>query len=1223
MQCAVRVPTSDQPRDDIQAAARSGTEAPAALVTLSRHLGFLPFSTASPAQLGAAVRQAFMWAWRNVRADWVPRPALFVVSDQACLFLFVVHADAGSRFRARFIFAGTPPRHVVQAVEASLQVAACAVTALQQMHPSVRDPKQLTNLIHQPPPSGTGNAVCMGVDYSRVSLSQQPNLSASTQMALLLRLLMPLRSPAYHLCQTGSLPFADPPLDVVRALDAGDPDWTMRELCLWYSGAAGGGSCFEAKGRLRRGAPDPFDTPDEEPEIKRPAAGRRNRVIDDDDDPPAAASVTSHSRPASAMQLLVSGASAAAPYVMQAIQGAQGFFNQVADARRYIREPLEAHNARMAQALFGSAAPAEVTAPAPAPVPVLAADDKSKSKLSPPLVPPTGGAKQKASLWDPNWKKAYDLFATAPSLDAFQRGIRDLWPEVVERRPLANKCATEAEAQPQKEFLELSKFQEFLRRWFTPNMPAPLKGVLLQASTGTGKTCAAIATASSSFQQQYEVIWWVGTPGVRNERNKNLARSTCSVITRQWLEQDPSHHLPGAAATTNTNELSDVGRSFLHNHKAVGRGWMPSTKSYRQLYNYLAGVTEGKGIKAEVKTTRGKGSTAAGSKDPLYKTLLIIDEAHNIVADDKKNDPRNQISLQEFSVIQKAIWRSWEVSGADSVRVLLMTATPIKGLPVGYFQLLNCVVDGHPFPNTQDELDALCDPQTGMLPTPVLAQLADKMKGAVLYTDATADASRFPVVRRMYHVRVPIADAHRAKLMAACKHADPKKQAACLQRKENSALGQAAVFDGKVNAPKLRKLQEMWAAGRVVQPKDNPFSSNMDQLLALAPKAAALVKMIRVIDENDMKHQGHMFKHLILTRQDQFEGAKFLAFALLCFGYRLTMKADKGKLVLGYLPPAPVPEGSNNFICMTRTPIMGAESSPGTFLAPKPGARPDDCAKAVEDTATPPDKRRGLFNLPENKHGQWVRLAIMDRAFHEGVDIYDTPHCHLVERWSMPEIQQGVGRVTRNCGSACFPFDRDAGWPVNVYIYTGHYDEVDAKGALTGPHTDAASLVSDVGHMALADQLLNLSAYVAVDRLCNPDLNPYGKQESLSAIDLTKPRDPFPLAEHVEWNMGVPEVAPVTVPQPRPVVQQQQVPIVVPQQQVPVAAAAAAPVEPLPANASAAERVLHILRSAGLKAGSIRPPPSDAVLPQQPPPSQPARQGWMQRAREWLTADVE
>ena len=72
-----------------------------------------------------------------------------------------------------------------------------------------------------------------------------------------------------------------------------------------------------------------------------------------------------------------------------------------------------------------------------------------------------------------------------------------------------------------------------------------------------------------------------------------------------------------------------------------------------------------------------------GKEDPLKKTLIIIDEAHKLLSDDLKPQER-----PNFSILKKFIHNSYEKSKKDSVRVLLMTATPYTTNPSTLIKLL-------------------------------------------------------------------------------------------------------------------------------------------------------------------------------------------------------------------------------------------------------------------------------------------------------------------------------------------------------------------------------------------------------------------------------------------------------------------------------------------------------------------------------------------------------
>ena len=67
--------------------------------------------------------------------------------------------------------------------------------------------------------------------------------------------------------------------------------------------------------------------------------------------------------------------------------------------------------------------------------------------------------------------------------------------------------------------------------------------------------------------------------------------------------------------------------------------------------------------------------------------MLVIDEVHKLHDGDLLATVK-----ADFSVIQRYIWKSYQVSGADSVRPLLMSATPIGDTPAALFDILNTLI---------------------------------------------------------------------------------------------------------------------------------------------------------------------------------------------------------------------------------------------------------------------------------------------------------------------------------------------------------------------------------------------------------------------------------------------------------------------------------------------------------------------------------------------------
>lgn len=219
--------------------------------------------------------------------------------------------------------------------------------------------------------------------------------------------------------------------------------------------------------------------------------------------------------------------------------------------------------------------------------------------------------------------------------------------------------ASAAAAAPTKiDLLNFTMTQGFVANYFTPDNFA--KGMLLWHSVGTGKTCTAIATASQSFEQAGYTILWVTRTTLRADVWKNIfgAGASCHAGVRAFLAAN--------------GILPD---KFNDQRTLLSKAWKIQPISYKQFTNLI-----------ERKNDIYKKMVAInGDADPLRKTLLIIDEAHKLygVSD------LSTIERPNMDKLHAALMNSYMVSGADSCRLLAMTATPITSNPMEMVQLLN------------------------------------------------------------------------------------------------------------------------------------------------------------------------------------------------------------------------------------------------------------------------------------------------------------------------------------------------------------------------------------------------------------------------------------------------------------------------------------------------------------------------------------------------------
>jgi superfamily II DNA or RNA helicase len=251
--------------------------------------------------------------------------------------------------------------------------------------------------------------------------------------------------------------------------------------------------------------------------------------------------------------------------------------------------------------------------------------------------------------------------------------------------------------------------QAFISNYFTAE--SPVRGMLMWHSVGTGKTCTAIALASTQFEKEGYTIMWVTRHTLKADIWKNIFDQVCHSTIANEVRR---------------GELRP--EDAERRQRALYANWIPPV-SYRQFSN----IVQGKNPIYKMLQARN------GKADPLRKTLIIIDEAHKLYSADFKGAEKPDVPA-----FMAALQNSYSESGADSARVLLMTATPYNESPMELMMLLN-----------------LCRPKATWLPTEMPAFIAkymdadgrftkdglrnymDDIAGQISYLNREADPSQF------------------------------------------------------------------------------------------------------------------------------------------------------------------------------------------------------------------------------------------------------------------------------------------------------------------------------------------------------------------------------------------------------------------------------------------------------------------------------------------------
>jgi hypothetical protein len=265
-------------------------------------------------------------------------------------------------------------------------------------------------------------------------------------------------------------------------------------------------------------------------------------------------------------------------------------------------------------------------------------------------------------------------------------------------------------------FATLNNSQQFVSKYF--NSSSIYKGILFWHSVGTGKTCSAIATASNSFEKDGYTILWITRHTLKPDIWKNMYNLICSSTIKDKIENG-----------------MDIPENMKGNYLKYldGRWVMPI--SYKQFSNLVAGKNE---FYKELVKRNGK-------EDPLKKTLIIIDEAHKLFAEDTPVAEKPDIKL-----LKKAIYKSYEYSKDDSCKLLLMTATPYTNDPIQLFKLLNLLRTDDYFPEDFEEFKNiyLDDNYKFRKENGEHKLFLDKISGYISYLNREKDARQFayPVI---------------------------------------------------------------------------------------------------------------------------------------------------------------------------------------------------------------------------------------------------------------------------------------------------------------------------------------------------------------------------------------------------------------------------------------------------------------------------------------------
>ena len=277
------------------------------------------------------------------------------------------------------------------------------------------------------------------------------------------------------------------------------------------------------------------------------------------------------------------------------------------------------------------------------------------------------------------------------------------------------EVATEAVPAKANNIVSFSHTQNFVQKFLTPQ--SPYKGLLLFHSVGSGKTCTAIATATNTFDREGYKILWVTRHTLKEDIWKNMFDNICNVIIQERLAN--GEILP----TTKAKRMEFLGKNWLQ------------PISYKQFTNLIKGKNK---YYKEMVDLNGK-------EDPFRKTLIIVDEIHKIYS-----SSLSALEKPNPEVLQTMVQNSYKVSGKDSLKLLLMTATPITDDHMSCVKILNLLLENYErFPEEFERFKTMFCNENGLFTEKGSQEFMNRITGLVSYIDRANDRSQFayPVIR--------------------------------------------------------------------------------------------------------------------------------------------------------------------------------------------------------------------------------------------------------------------------------------------------------------------------------------------------------------------------------------------------------------------------------------------------------------------------------------------
>ena len=537
--------------------------------------------------------------------------------------------------------------------------------------------------------------------------------------------------------------------------------------------------------------------------------------------------------------------------------------------------------------------------------------------------------------------------------------------------------------------------QKLARAYVAPQTPYNL---LLFHETGVGKTAAAIAIAENfkDFLQQS------GTRVLILTKNDNIVRNFKTELMKEAFTQD-TYVTPEEREILNTSkdkeEIESLERSIS-----------------RRIGNVYEFITMGAFINRTIgrakKTVLGEklARVSQGEKiKNLNNRLIIVDEAHNLTRNDG------------YKALKTVL------DNSNNTRVVLLTATPVfdnlRELP----ELLNLVTKkSRQLPDRLNSLPKVLFKEEPFVSNP-------QGEGAIHITE------KLVVLSKKGKKKIKKA----AQGVVSYLRSNPDTFPSRTDR--GTPLTNEA---GSMKVVKCEMSPFQWNAVKKAVQDDVRLDQDSSPSSSAVAETPDSIKVIQNVRHRSIGFKTASDASTFVSPITDTNGIGLIG----TDGFKATF--DKDSKILTKLKGESLKEFSCKFwemlkrIREAKGPVFvfsGFVTEAGVTLFSKVlqlngfskfGANDNKPKILLIDGSIPVarrDRLRKLFNSPENKHGERIKVLLITPTFSEGVTLKNVRQVHIMEpEWNNSRMEQVIGRAVRNRSHADLPLEERK---VDVYRY--------------------------------------------------------------------------------------------------------------------------------------------------------------------------------------------